>query len=145
MERNKSMDGKTVKDYAKEAKKRLKSGFWQKHNEEIDRQIFIAKKEGVPISEVVLYYSKKAESAIKNSSAEDEAFYEKVKDVLNKYGEVGNIIGLLTDKEYYDNLSYEQKQRYTLELSEKYRKAKERYYEEIEYEKALSQGTKAVN
>ena len=139
------MEGKTLKDYAREAKKRLKSGFWQKHNEEIDRQIFIAKKEGVPVSEVVKYYNKKAESTIKNSSAEDEAFYEKVKALLNEYGEVGNIIGILTDKKYYETLTYEQKQRYTLDLSEKYRKAKERYYEEMEYEKALSQDAKAVN
>jgi hypothetical protein len=40
----------------------------------------------------------------------------------------------LTDKEYYATLSYEEKQRYTLNLSEKYLRALERFREEYEFE-----------
>ena len=52
-------------------------------------------------------------------------------------GEVSDALGRLTDKEYFNSLSYEQKQRYTLELSAKYVKAKERYYKELQFEKTV--------
>ena len=64
---------------------------------------------------------------------EDE-FYLKVKDMLLKEGEVSDAIGRLTDKAYYDGLSYEEKQRYTLSLSEKYLRALERFRREYEFD-----------
>ena len=51
-------------------------------------------------------------------------------ELLDEEGEVANAIGRLTDKEYYSTLSYEEKQRYTLELSNKYLIAVERYRKE---------------
>ena len=35
---------KTLKQYAKEAKKRLKSGFWQRHYKELEEEMEKAKK-----------------------------------------------------------------------------------------------------
>ena len=64
---------------------------------------------------------------------EDE-FYLKVKRMLLEDGEVSNAIGRLTDKPYYDTLSYEEKQRYNLTLSEKYLRALERFRKECEFE-----------
>ena len=55
---------------------------------------------------------------------------EEIQEILDREGEVSNVIGLLTDKAYYQTLSYEEKQRYTLELSENYLKALERYKKE---------------
>ena len=49
-------------------------------------------------------------------------------------GEVSDAIGRLTDKEYYATLSYEEKQRYTLNLSEKYLRALERFRKECEFD-----------
>ena len=49
-------------------------------------------------------------------------------------GEVSDAIGRLTDRSYYDTLTYEEKQRYTLTLSERYLKALERFRRESEYE-----------
>lgn len=49
-------------------------------------------------------------------------------------GEVSDAIGRLTDRAYYDTLTYEEKQRYTLTLSERYLKALERFRRESEYE-----------
>ena len=54
--------------------------------------------------------------------------------MLDLEGEVSNAIGRLTDKEYFNSLSYEEKQRYTLNLSERYVKAVERYNKEKEME-----------
>ena len=125
---------KTLKDYAKEAKKRLKSGYWQKHNDNLNKKLEEAEKDGVSASNVTLYYTKKAEREIKRSDDEFEIFYLKVKEILDSEGFVSDIIGRLTEREVYEKLSYEQRQRYTFELSSKYLKAKERYIEEKQFE-----------
>lgn len=127
-------EAKTLKDYAKEAKKRLKSGYWQKHNDNLNKKLEEAEKDGVSASNVTLYYTKKAEREIKRSDDEFEVFYLKVKAILDSEGFVSDIIGRLTEREVYEKLSYEQRQRYTFELSSKYLKAKERYIEEKQFE-----------
>ena len=63
-----------------------------------------------------------------------DEFYLKVKELLDTYGEVSDAIGRLTDRQYFDSLAYEERVRYTLELSEKYLKALERYRREKETE-----------
>ena len=49
----------------------------------------------------------------------------------------GAIVTSLSLGEYFNTLNYEQKQRYTLELSNKYLKAKERFYKEMQFEKVF--------
>ena len=61
-----------------------------------------------------------------------DLFYLKVKRLLEEEGEVSDAIGRLTDREYYDRLSYEDKQRYTFQLSSKYLQALEKYKKEKE-------------
>ena len=56
--------------------------------------------------------------------------YDMFVKLLDEEGEVSNAIGRLTDKEKFDAMSYTEKQRYTLTLSEKYLKAVERYKKE---------------
>ena len=56
----------------------------------------------------------------------------KVKALLDAEGEVSDAIGRLTDREYFDTLSYEEKQRYTLKLAADYLKALEKYRRERE-------------
>jgi len=65
----------------------------------------------------------------------EQNFYIRVKAILDVDGEVSDIIGRLTDHVYFERLSYEEKQRYTLSLSERYLKALERYKKEkaLEY------------
>ncbi len=132
------MEGvKSLKDYAKEAKKRLKSSFWQEYKQKVEDESKRAEIDGTSKSKVVEYYQNKAKVSIRGVKAEDEEFYLKVKNILDLYGDVSDALGRLTDKEYYKSLSYEAKQRYMLELSNKYRLAKERYYKEKEYEKSI--------
>ncbi|MFR6055146.1 MAG: hypothetical protein ACLUHK_00780 [Eubacteriales bacterium] len=127
-------EAKTFKQYAKEAKHRMKTGFWQSYHEKLEREVERAEQAGIAPSKVLEYYMEKADKTIYNRNQEEEAFYGKVKRLLDEEGETANIIGKLTDKAYYDTLSYEQKQRYTLELSQKYRKALERYEKEKQFE-----------
>ncbi len=128
---------KSLKQYAKEAKKRLKSSFWQDYKSNIQTGIDKAEEDGTSKSKVVEYYQSKAAVTIRGVKTEDEDFYLKVKDLLLTVGDVSDAIGRLTDKDYFTTLSYDGKQRYLLELSNKYLKAKERFYKEVAFEKTV--------
>lgn len=121
---------KSLKQYCKEAKKRLKSGFWKNYHQDLKSEIVKGEEAGINASKVRDYYANKFENTVKSTNVTDEDFYKKVKELLDSEGEVSNAIGRLTDKEYFNTLSYDEKQRYTLTLSEKYVKAVERYRKE---------------
>lgn len=118
---------KNLKALAKEAKKRLKSGFWDKYKDDVISSAVKLKAEGVDASKVIGYYE--AKSSPKKSDGGDD-FYKKVKKLLDEFGERGNVLSMLIDYSVYDALSYENKQKYMLDLSEKYRAALERYKRE---------------
>ena len=125
---------KTLKQYAKEAKSRLKNGFWQNYRKDLDEKIERASEAGVAPSKVKEYYNYVVSENIKSRKDDEEEFYLKVKKILDEEGEISDAIGRLTDKQAFERLSYNEKQKYTLTLSERYLKAVERYREE----KALS-------
>lgn len=121
---------KTLKQYCKEAKKRLKSGFWQNYRQNLNSELERAERDGIAPSKVKEFYAQKVSDNIRKGSDDFESFYIKVKTLLDSEGEVSNAIGRLTDKDYYSTLTYEEQQRYTMSLSEKYLKAVERYRKE---------------
>ncbi len=121
---------KTLKQYCREAKKRLKQGFWQNYHKNLQQELDKAKQAGVSASRVREFYENRVVENIKSRDCEKEEFYNIVKKMLEEEGEVSNAIGRLTDNEYFETLSYEEKQRYTLTLSEKYLQAVERYRKE---------------
>lgn len=123
---------KNFKSIAKEAKSRLKSGFWENCKDEFRTDVARAKNAGISESRAGRYFAGKITCTVKGG--DDDAFYEKVKAILLAEGEVSDAIGRLTDRAYYDTLTYEEKQRYTLTLSERYLKALERFRREAEYE-----------
>ena len=92
----------------------------------------MAKEQGVSESKAGQYFRSKVERTI--ACEEDDDFYIKVKEMLKSSGEVSDAIGRLTDKAYYDTLSYEEKQRYTLALSERYLRALERFRRECHFD-----------
>ena len=123
---------KTLKMLAKEAKARMKNGFWQKCEEELDVRRSHARDMGMSESKMERYFQKKVERSIQDGATDE--FYLKVRDMLLAEGEVSDAIGRLTDTEYYNSLGYSERQRYTLELSEKYLRALERFKREYEFE-----------
>lgn len=60
-------------------------------------------------------------------SDKDQMLYKKVCKILEEDKIIINPINELIDKKYYDSLSLESKQRYILDLSDKYKQMKERY------------------
>lgn len=125
---------KSFKTAAKEAKQRLKKGFWDGFREEKKKGVQRAMEEGMNASKVELYFQNKVQSDIRGRKEEEEIFYQKVKNLLMSEGEVSDAIGRLTDKTYFNTLDYIQKQRYILTLSEQYLFALSRFKREIEFE-----------
>jgi hypothetical protein len=89
----------------------------------------IAEANGVSTQEAERFFAQEMEKKIRGDNQVDE-FYEKVKIMLIQEGEVSDAIGRLTDYTLYETLSYTEKQRYTLELSQRYLRALERFKKE---------------
>ena len=125
---------RTLKMLAKEAKTRMKKGFWEKCERDLDACRRDARAQGISESKAEHYFVGKVTDAIRGDTP--DAFYLKVKKLLTEEGEVSDAIGRLTVKAYYATLSYEEKQRYNLELSEKYLEALKRFRRECIFEKS---------
>lgn len=130
---------RSLRAEARLAKRRIKSGFWAECQEDMSSHLEKAREQGLNESKVGRFFHAQVEAKIEGKK-EDE-FYLKVKEILLNEGEISNAIGRLTDREYYDTLSYEEKQRYTLTLSEKYLRALEKFRAEYEFD-SLCQKTK---
>lgn len=117
-----------LKAIAKQAKKRLSTNFWEKCRQDVESAALRAEKCGKNAGRVKSHMYGKVKSALRGE--EDDEFYLRVKALLDEYGEVSDAIGRLTDREYFNALGYEERQRYTMELSAKYRAALEKYRKE---------------
>ncbi len=127
-----SKERSTLREEARKAKLRMKSGFWAECQEDKDKHLEKAREQGLNESKAGRYFA--AQVSAKIEGKKEDEFYVKVKKMLLDEGEVSDAIGRLTDKAYYDTLSYEEKQRYSLALSEKYLRALQRFREECEFE-----------
>ena len=123
---------RTLREEARRAKSRIKSGFWAECQADMDKQLEKARERGINESKASRYFAQQVSAKI--AGDKEDSFYLQVKQMLLSEGETGDAIGRLTDKEYYQTLSYEEKQRYTLALSEKYLRALERFRKECEFE-----------
>lgn len=119
-----------IKAMAKAAKQRLKNNFWDECKKNIDEGELYAREKGLNEIKYKSGVKGKVQKEIKGEKQDE--FYIKVKKLLDEEGEVSDAIGRLTDREYFETLSYEDKQRYIFRLSAKYRQALERYKKEKE-------------
>ena len=132
MSQKASENRSTLREEARRAKCRIKTGFWAECQENKHEHLQKARQQGLNESKVGRFFA--AQVAAQIEGKQEDEFYLKVKQMLLTEGEVSNAIGRLTDQEYYATLSYEEKQRYTLNLSEKYLRALERFRAEYEFE-----------
>lgn len=122
-----------IREYAKKAKQRLRSGYWNQI--EKDRINYIKKyyQEGDDINQLSYMFQRMVEkeiNAVSKPKTKEDEFYKKVVKLLNENEYVLNPIMRLIDHDVYDNLSEIAKQNYIYELTDKYNKMKERYEEE---------------
>ena len=126
---------RTLREEARRAKSRIKSGFWLECKEDLGERLEKARQQGLNESKAERYFAEQV--SVKIAGNKEDEFYLKVKEMLLSQGEVSDAIGRLTDEKYYQTLSYEEKQRYTLSLSEKYLRALERFRRECEFDAPL--------
>jgi hypothetical protein len=113
MSKIKSKSG--LKILAADAKARLKNGFYKNNEQSIQSyQNFV-----------------KCGISGKRFNEEDRIFYDKVKAILEE-GNVINPLTRLVDQEYIKTLDYNGRQRYLLEISEKFKYAKQQLLEELQ-------------
>lgn len=127
------MSGKTTfKTYAKEAKDRLRSGFWEKKHDEWDMMESKARQNGTTAKKaiekeraelsVMLYNRKKYE--------DDKRFYDKVCEIMEMKEIVTNPISILCEIEGVNDLPDGARIIKTMEISEKYQKMVRKYEKE---------------
>lgn len=117
------------------AKQRLKMGYWQKMCDERQRTL---EQMGNTGESVRLVHDMQSEQVRRDehkalgydAAAEEEAFYGKVCAILERDENTLNPIGQLIDKNEFERLDADNKQRYILKLSQKFREMRDRYYRE---------------
>ena len=122
-----------IREYAKKARERLRSGYWNRVEQ--DRINYIKKyyQEGDNIEQLSYMFQKIVEKEINSVSkpkTKDDEFYKKVSKLLSENEFVLNPIMRLIDHDVYDKLSDVAKQNYIYELTDKYNEMKKRYEEE---------------
>lgn len=112
------------------AKQRLKMGYWESLKREKEDGVS-ASRNGLPLAvEYARRLNREAEVAASVSSAPDEKMYRIVCDILDSSEVALNPIGRLIERDVYEKLDPTGKQRYVLELSDKFRELQDRYYRE---------------
>ncbi len=123
-----------IKRRALLAKQRLKMGYWQRMQDEQSRMADATKNSALiesARSARLREFEMDSRRALGDDFAErDERLYGKVRDMLDKDEDVTDPIGRLVDRDVFDKLDADNRQRYILELSAKFRELKERYYKE---------------
>ena len=108
------------------AKQRLKMGYFDSLKREKEQ----ADGRQTESSMAVEYSMRVSRAEVAASSSADEKMYRKVCDILDSSEVALNPIGQLIERDVYDRLDATGKQRYVLELSEKFRELQARYYRE---------------
>ena len=126
-------EAKDLKTFAKEAKIRFKRGFWKNYNENKERKIEEAKEKGYSETDAIKIQTEKAKREIKtqfDKKSLDDILYEKAVSIFESDEIILNPIKRLIDEEVFSSLSESEKQRYILDLTQKFNQFKERYERE---------------
>ena len=131
------MAKKTMNELKKRAllaKQRMKMGYWEqmmKDREKLISEVGSTYEGKKMVSDYQRdKYNREFNITVNLYASKDEQLYEKVCSILDSDELVINPIARLIDKNEYDNMDNESKQRYILELSNKFRELKDRYYKE---------------
>jgi hypothetical protein len=120
-----------LRNQANSAKQRLKQGFYQEVIKQRDKEISRAESYGKDISVVKENFRKKTLQSLGEKENPDiERLYTRVCEILENDDDSTNPIGKLIDTKIYESLDSSAKQRYVLELSQKFRELSERYANE---------------
>lgn len=119
----------TLKDYARQAKDRMKNGFWQQAKTELQQEREVAATLGLNERKLTEEHRRKLQRKIYDYDGfcEEEEFYAKVVEILSGDTVVSNPIMRLADKDYMQTLSPQERQTYISKVAARYRNAVEKY------------------
>ena len=119
----------TFKEYAKRAKERMKSGFWEQARQNIQTEKQVAATLGLNTRKVSEEEHRKLQRQIYDYDGfcEEQEFYAKVEQMLDSNEIVSNPIMRLADRDYMETLSPAERQSYISKIATKYREAVEKY------------------
>lgn len=128
-----------LKNLARLAKARLKSGYWIDRKEKLKVCLEASGGNVLVADEVKQYFSvaKKVKKNFTETEEREKELYPIVCDIIESNDGL-NPLGRLIDRNYYESLDFAEKQRYVLELSDIYKKLSERYFAEKEIERRLN-------
>ena len=120
----------TFKEYAKRAKERMKSGFWEQAKKNIQTEKQVAATLGLNTRKVGEEERRKLERQIYDYDGfcEEQEFYSKVEQMLSSNEIVSNPIMRLADHDYMGQLSPAERQSYISKIATKYREAVDKYH-----------------
>ena len=123
------METVSIKEFAKKAKHRLGSGFWNNIRKERADTILCANENAEHIRSI---YERKLMHTLyyQNENDEDTKLYKKVCKILSKEEFYINPIGQLIDHKKFDKLDSESKQMYIIKLTDKYNEMRARFERE---------------
>lgn len=119
----------SFKQYARQAKDRLKNGFWENAKNNLAHEKQVAATLGLNQRQVCEEQRQKLQRQIYDYDGfcEEQDFFEKVVAILNSNEVVSNPIMRLADQAYMQTLSPREKQIYVSRLAAKYREAVDKY------------------
>ena len=118
-----------LKEYAKQAKERMKSGFWQQVKQTIENKKQVAATMGMDCVKVVEEERRKTVRRIYDEQGfvEEQLFYNKVVEILESPDTVTNPLARLADEKLMEQMTASEKQTYLLKLSARFQKVVEQY------------------
>ncbi len=130
----------SLKSYARQAKKRLASGYWQQVQEDRTRFLTENISRGENEKNLKHMYQKRLEREIFSlpSGDEDEKFYRRVCLLLSSNECVLNPIKQLIDHSEYDSLDEQARQIYLFKLTDKYNEMRQRWEREVNNKFAMN-------
>lgn len=119
----------TFKEYAKRAKERMKSGFWENAKRSLEHEKEVAATLGLNQRQVCEEQRQKLQRQIYDYDGfcEEQEFYSKVVAILTSDEIVSNPLMRLADQNYMQTLTPQERQVYISKLASKYRQAVEKY------------------
>ncbi len=119
----------TFKEYARRAKQRMKSGFWEQAKRELETEKQVAATQGLNPRKVGEEQHRKLHQQIYdyNGFCAEQDFYNRVVEILESAETVSNPIMRLADRKYMETLTPADKQVYISKLANRYRQAVEKY------------------
>ncbi len=123
----------SIKMYAKRAKHRMTSGYWDKVRRERDE--YIQNNPAEDAHKIIELYARRLMREIyaDESDNKDNEIYLKVVKLLQSNTFTSNPIGQLIDHNEYDRLDRQGQQNYIIKLTDKYNEMRERYEREKHY------------